>query len=182
MKKAITFFIGLVLAACTADESIYRDYSCSFTFDTTLHPLPCQLTGILGNNGHFCKVEASLQQGVRHLHTTRNYDGSTEDIRINTERESKTACVLGANNCIIVGTSSYDMRLIAYDGQCSNCLTDYGGTNYPLTWQQNGQQLFCRKCNRTYDVNNGTVASGDAGHELFRYMAAFDGAILRVWN
>ena len=184
MRKKILLLTSyiLLLIGCNADEVVYREYRCSFTFDTTLHPLPCQLTGILGNVGHFCQVETNLTQGVRHLKTTRNYDGSVEDIRITTEREKQLNYILGANNCIIIGTSSYDNCLIAYEGQCPNCLNDYGGTSYPLTWQNNGTQLHCRKCGRTYDVNNGVVASGDAGHELYRYMAAFDGSILRAWN
>ena len=89
---------------------------------------------------------------------------------------------LGPNNCIIIGTSSYENRLIAYDGQCPNCLTEKGGTNYPLTWQKNGLQLHCGKCGRSYDVNNGVVADGDGGHQLLSYYAAFDGRLLRAWN
>ena len=183
MRKTIVFLIGLLLAACEADDSINRDYRCSFIFDTTLHPLPCQLTGIMGNNGHFCKVEHHVVRGVAHLKTTRNYDGAQEDIALTTAKESQISFALGANNCIIVGTSSYDFALVAYDGQCPNCLNDYNGTNYPLTWQTSGQQLRCAKCGRSYDVNNGTIADGPAGQKgLLRYMSAYDGSVLRVWN
>ncbi|MBR5324963.1 MAG: hypothetical protein IKU49_00560 [Prevotella sp.] len=183
MRKTIVFMMGLVLAACTADDSISRNYRCNFIFDTSLHPLPCQLTGILGNNGHFCKVEYRLVKGVTHLKTTRNYDSVTEDIELGTAKESQISFALGANNCIIIGTSSYDFSLVAYDGQCPNCLADYNGTNYPLTWQNSGQQLRCAKCGRSYDVNNGTIADGPAGQKgLLRYMAAYDGTVLRAWN
>ena len=186
MKKALLPFYlltFLLLLACTADDSISRNYRCSFIFDTTLHPLPCQLTGILGNNGHFCKVEYRIAGGVSHLKTTRNFDGATEDIALSTAKESQINFALGANNCIIIGTSSYDLQLVAYDGQCPNCLDEYSGTNYPLTWQNGGQQLHCAKCSRTYDVNNGTVADGPAGKKgLLRYMAAYDGSVLRAWN
>ena len=89
---------------------------------------------------------------------------------------------LGANNCIIIGTSSYENRLIAYDGQCPNCLSDYSGINYPLTWQKNGLQLHCAKCDRSYDVNNGVVAAGSSGRNLLNYNATFDGVLLRAWN
>ena len=171
-----------MLTACTGDDSIYREYDCYFVFDTFLHPLPCQLTGILGNYGHFCQVETSMSQGMRHLKTTRNYDGAVEDIRLSTERESQLRYALGANNCIIVGTSSYDGQLLAWEGQCSNCLKELGGTRYPLTWQKNGLQLNCAKCHRSYDVNNGVIADGKSGISLYRYMAAFDGSILRVGN
>lgn len=178
----MSLFVLLSLSACQGEDAIYREYQCYFIFDTQLHPQPCQLTAIIGNPGHFCKIEASLQKGVRHLKTTRNYDGATEDILLSTDRENQQRCVLGAGNCIIVGTSSYDNVFIAYEGQCSNCLSQYGGTRYPLTWKSNGQQLSCAKCGRVYDVNNGTVVSDGGGHQLYRYQAVFDGQSIRVWN
>jgi len=178
----MSLIVILSLSACNTEDAIYREYRCYFLFDTQLHPQPCQLTGIIGNPGHFCKIEASVEKGVRHLKTTRNYDGNIEDILLSTDRENQQSCILGAGNCIIVGTSSYDNVFIAYEGQCSNCLNQYGGTRYPLTWQKNGNQLSCAKCGRYYDVNNGTVASGEGGKQLYRYQAAFDGQFIRVWN
>ncbi len=182
MRNLLRSLLCLLLVACTGEDSVYREYQCYFVFDTSLHPQPCQLTAILGNPGHFCKVETSVEQGVRHLKTTRNYDGATEDIRLNTDRENQYRYALGANNCIIIGTTSFDNMLVAYEGQCANCLADYGGTRYPLTWTNNGQQLHCAKCGRSYEINNGTVSSGTAGHQLYRYQAAFDGQMLRAWN
>lgn len=182
-KSLFPFFLfTFLLFSCTADESISHNYRCSFVFDTTLHPLPCQLTGILGNSGHFCKVSTSLSQGVTHLKTTRNYDGATEDVALSTAKESQINFALGANNSLIIGTSAYDFTLRAYDGQCPNCLNDYSGINYPLTWKNNGQQLYCAKCGRSYDVNNGVVADGASGRQLLMYMASYDGSVLRAWN
>lgn len=171
-----------LLTACDADNSVYRGYECRFIFDTALHPLPCHLTGILGNPGHFCKIELTTEAGIRHLKTTRNYDGATDDIAITTERERQQTCVLGAAGTIIIGTASYDARLMAYEGQCPNCLTDLGGTRYPLAWEKNGLWLRCAKCQRAYDVNNGVVTDGDGGRQLFTYNAAYDGQVLRAWN
>ena len=182
MKRLLVCLLACLCFACSGDESVYRGAECFFLFDTALHPQPCQLTGIIGNPGHFCKVETSVVQGVRHITTTRNYDGSTEDMRLNTDRENQYRYALGANNCLIIGTNSFDNILIAYEGQCSNCLSDFGGTRYPLTWANNGQQLHCAKCGRTYDVNNGTVTSGEGGRQLYRYQATFDGQFLRAWN
>ena len=183
------FFIFLCLLlssftfhSCQVEDAVSRSYRCYFIFDTSLHPLPCQLTAILGNPGHFCKIESDMYGGVRRLKTTRNYDGAKEEILLRTEKESQISYALGANNCIIIGTSSYENRLIAYDGQCPNCLKEYNDTNYPLTWQKNGLQLHCAKCGRSYDVNNGVITSGDAGIQLSAYMAAFDGILLRAWN
>ena len=182
MKRLFSLLLIAVLAACTGEENIYREYECYLVFDTFLHPLPCQLTAAMTSIGTFMKIETHVDKGVRHLNTTRNYDNATEDIKLTTERETQLRYALGANNCIIVGVSSYDNVLVAYEGQCSNCLKELGGRRYPLTWQNNGTQLHCDKCKRTYDVNNGIVASGTPGIELYRYKVAFDGGILRVWN
>jgi len=182
MKRLLALFICAILMACVGDDRIYREYQCYFVFDSSLHPMPCQLTAMLGTNGQFMKIETQMENGVRHLKTTRNFDGSIENIRLNTDRESKLTYLLGANNCIIVGISSYDNMLVAYEGQCSNCLKDLGGRKYPLTWMDNGLKLYCNKCKRAYNVNNGVVASGTSGIELYRYKVGFDGTILRVWN
>ena len=182
MKRLLTVGLCVILLACNSEDAVYRGAECFFIFDTQLHPQPCHLTSILGNPGHFCKIESGNDQGVRHLKTSRNYDGATEDIRLNTDRENQYRCVLGAGNCIIIGTSSYDNMLIAYEGQCANCLNQFGGTRYPLTWQRGGSLLTCARCGRSYDVNNGTVASGDGGRQLYRYQAAYDGMMIRAWN
>ena len=188
MKKNLFTFLPyylliFILSACNANDSISRDYRCSFIFDTTLHPLPCHLTGIIGNNGHFCQVQTYVDnKGIRHLKTTRNYDSAKDDVALTTERESQFNYYLGANDCIIIGSSTYDFILVAWDGQCPNCLSDYGGYSYPLTWQDNGHQLRCAKCSRAYDVNNGVVADGAAGRQLLRYNAAFRDGLISAGN
>ena len=183
MKKIIAFLACvLLMTACSKDSTISHDYRCFFVFDTSLHPLPCQLTGIVGNNGLFMKVEMSHRQGVVHLHTTRNYDNAVDDVRLSTAKENQVNYSLGADNCIIIGTSSYDFVLTCFDGQCANCMENDGGTNYPLTWTNSGLRLYCAKCKRSYDVNNGVVADGEPGRQLYRYQAALDGAVLRAWN
>lgn len=163
-------------------QDYYEYYYCRFMFDSTLHPLPCQLTAALSSNGTFMKIETSVEQGVRHLKTTRNYDNTIEDIRLSTSRENQYYYALGANNCIIVGVSSYDNTLVAYEGQCPNCLKDSDDHRHPLTWINNGTQLYCNECKRTYDVNNGIVVNGTPGIALYRYKAALDGGILRTWS
>jgi hypothetical protein len=184
MMRRLAFLLAcvLILACDDAENSVYRGYSCYFIFDTSLHPIPCQLTTALGNPGHFLTVKATMVSGVRHLQTTRNYDHATEDIPLTTKRETDTRCQLGANNAIIIGRSSYTSNFVCYEGQCPNCLEQYGGTSYPLTWSSNGQQLSCGRCHRTYDVNNGVVATGEGGRQLYTYNAAYDGTILRAWN
>ena len=172
----------LLLACDDAEDSVYRGHQCYFVFDTTLHPIPCQLTSAMGNTGHFLIVSTSLVSGVRHIQTVRNYDQATEDVRLETQKENNTRCLLGAHNAIIIGRSSYTGVVVCYEGQCSNCLADARGTSYPLTWTANGQQLQCARCHRCYDVNNGVVAAGEGGRQLYTYLATFEGGILRAWN
>ena len=183
MRKLAVLMMCLLVWACDdVENSIYRGHSCYFIFDAALHPAPCQLTVALGNPGHFLTVRAKMVNGARHILTTRNYDQAEEDITLTTQKENATRCVLGANNAIIIGRSSYTGMYVCYEGQCANCLDQYGGTNYPLTWSSNGQQLQCARCHRAYDVNNGVVAQGEGGRQLYTYKAAFDGAVLRAWN
>ena len=183
MKRLCLFLLCLLLVvSCDEEDSIYRGHRCYFIFDTTLHPAPCHLTGALGNPGHFLIVKTRLEQGVRHIMTTRNYDHAEEDVRLTTAKENQTSCQLGAGGAIIIGRSSYTGVLVCYEGQCSNCLANYGGTSYPLAWTANGQQLTCSRCHRCYDVNNGVVASGEAGRDLYTYSIAYDGSVLRAWN
>lgn len=173
---------ALLLMACdNAENSVYRQYPCNFIFDTTLHPAPCQLTMILGNPGQFAVVSTSLSSGIVHIQTIRNYDHAREDVPLTTKRESQIRFLLGANNAIIIGCSSYTSQLVCYEGQCPNCL-DSGGVNHPLTFSPNGQQLYCQHCQRYYDVNNGVVATGNPGRQLYSYKAAYDGSVLRAWN
>ena len=176
------FLLLLLLSCDNAENSVYQDHKCYFIFDTSLHPLPCQLTSALGNPGHFLTVSSTMSNGIRHIQTTRNYDQAKEDIPLTTQREAQTSCILGANNAIIVGRSSYTGLLMAYEGQCPNCLTDFGGISYPLTWTKNGLQVECARCHRSYDINNGVVAAGDGGRQLYTYNIALDGAVLRAWN
>ena len=181
-SSVILSMMLLFCLACNEENSIYRGYKCYFVFDMSLHPAPCHLTSAMGNTGHFLIVKAKLASGIRHIVTTRNYDHAEETVKLSTVKENQTSCLLGANNAIIIGRSSYTGLIMAYEGQCANCLSDYGGTSYPLTWSDNGQQLCCDRCKRCYDVNNGAVATGAAGRQLYVYNAAVEGAVLRAWN
>ena len=172
----------LLCQACNEENSVYRDYKCYFVFDTSLHPAPCQLTSAMGNTGHFLIVSARMVSGTRRIVTIRNYDHAQEIVMLSTVKENQTSCLLGASNAIIIGRSSYTGLLMAYEGQCPNCLTDFGGISYPLTWTKNGLQVECARCHRSYDINNGVVAAGDGGRQLYTYNIALDGAVLRAWN
>ena len=116
-----------------------------------------------------------IRNGIKHLHITSNYDCAFEDIPLTTEIENQR-CTLGINNCIIVGKSSYNNILVAYDGCCPNC-------NYKeLQWTNNSSQLSCGDCKLSYDVNNGICISDENEQGLYKLRCTYDGTILRVWN
>ena len=127
--KLILLSLCLMMVACDANDSISRENRCQFIFDTTLHPLPCHLTGIIGNNGHFCQVQTYVDnQGIRHLKTTRNYDNAKDDVALTTARESQFNYYLGANDCIIIGTCNrtYDVNNgVVADGAAGRQLLKY---------------------------------------------------------
>ena len=149
---------------------------CNFVFDTSLHPLPCLFTNILDNPGHFCKITIQIRNDIKYLHITRNYDNAVEDIPLTTEIENQYNYTLGINNCIIVGKSSYDNILVAYDGCCPSC------NDKQLQWTNNGNQLYCDDWKLSYDVNNGICISDENEQGLYKLRCTYDGTILRVWN
>lgn len=155
---------------------LYSNYKfinyCYFVFDTSLHPLPCLLTNILDNPGHFCKITIQIHNGIQHLYITSNYDCAFEDIPLTSAIENRDNYTLGINNCIIVGKSSYDNILVAYDGCCPNC------NDKELHWTNNGN-LYCDDCKLSYDVNNGVIINGN-GKQLLKYQCDYNGTILRV--
>lgn len=156
--------------------SNYNSYprNFNFVFYTSLHPLPCLLTNILDNPGHFCKITIQkIHNGIKYLHITSNYDCADEVIKLTSEIENQR-CILGINDCIIVGKSSYDNILVAYDGYCPNC------NDKELHWTNNGN-LYCDDCKLSYDVNNGVIINGN-GKQLLKYQCDYNGTILRVWN
>lgn len=154
------------------NNSYQRNFN--FVFDTSLHPLPCLLTNILDNPGHFCKITIQkIHNGIKYLHITGNYDNADEVIPLTSEIENQR-CTLGINDCIIVGKSSYDNILVAYDGYCPNC------NDKELHWTNNGN-LYCDDCKLSYDVNNGVIINGN-GKQLLKYQCDYNGTILSVRN
>ena len=174
----------IALCACDADNEYGSPYACSFVFFASYHPTSL-LTLALGNPGTFATVVPKTEQGVTHLVLTTNY-GKQEDLPMVTEKENSRLnySSMGANRRLIIGCSKFN-GMKAYDGQCSNCLINLGGLNYPLQWTDDGEFLRCDKCHRVYDPNAGgmPVENGQKGdRSLYQYAIQYNGETLHVYN
>ena len=171
------------LYGCDVDNQYGSPYECNFIFYTSYHTSSA-LTLALTNPGTFVTVESSFQNGIYHLKMKVN-NGQEEDLPITTAKETRINYnSMGANRRLIIGCSLAN-GMKAYDGQCSNCLIQYGGVRYPLEWIQNGQKLQCSRCKRIYDPNAEGVPVENAqkgDRALYQYIISHNGEVLHVYN
>ncbi len=184
----------LLFAACGGEQQYSTQYPCGFVFFASNHITSC-LTLALGNPGTFVIVEPQTQQGVTHLLLTPNsgrmVDGqwsavNAEDLPMTTAKENDRVTYqnMGAQQRLIIGCSKFD-GLKAYDGQCPNCIREYGRTHFPLVWADKGERLRCDKCGRKYDPNaNGIPTDGQQKDDvrLLQYRIDYNGERLYVHN
>ena len=183
----------IVLLLCTivvfifsncGEERISRTYPCRFLLYTQYHNPSKVLTAITSAN-YPVKVSVYKNTNGSYRVAMTNVQDETETQTLTTQIETyaySSGILLGANDCIIICLNSYDQSRIAYDGQCPNCIHDYGTTSYPLKWTDNAMQVKCSKCKRVYDLNYGNIISGSAGDRLMEYAVSYDGTRLYVGN
>lgn len=186
MKGKILIALTILLSFCGCDaESMFSsDYACRFIFYTQYHPGTTIETALTGY-GMYTMISVGKRNGVWHVYSTLN-DGNdeTEDITLTTAEENYLDYSnLGASNGIIVGLTNFS-GIVAWDQHCSNCLRNYGGSSYPLSWTGNRQSVSCSKCGRTYSLETGAITDGDEGISLFRYRVSYSGtgSVLTVTN
>lgn len=162
----------LMLVACKADSEYSRSYPCHFIFFTQHHS-ESVLNGILDNPGVFAKVSVQKKSGVNHVIVEPNTGGKSEDISLAGSAIENTQMVyaMGANNALLIGCDT-NMKPVAFDGQCANCLETYSTSNFPLAWSDKGRKVACAKCGRVYDLNaSGICVEGERGRALYQYRA-----------
>lgn len=176
-SMAMLLFV-LLLTGCDAENSISTRFPCRFYFNPKLHT-GTTIETALNNVGNYTMISVK-NDGIWHIYSTLN-DGKnqTEDIKITTDRiegwDNKVKTyALGANNGIIIGCTNF-RGLVAWDRQCPNCITQYGGVNYPLEWNGIRQSVGCKKCKRTYSLETGAITEGDNGDHLMPYGISYSG-------
>lgn len=170
------------LASCGKVEEEYTTHECYFNFNSSYHNTSLILTAVTSYETFNMISKSPISGSTYRLHSSL-YGGQSGADDITLAKETQQSCILGLNNGLIVGKSTLNNIVYAYDLQCPNCFASTNRTNYKLSWADNPQSVKCNTCNRTYNLSNGGVVSaGDAGSNLLRYRCSFDGTYLRVQN
>ena len=75
---------------------------------------------------------------------------------------------MGAGGRLIIGCTTLN-GLRAYDGMCPVCLESLSGTNYPLTWCDNGKNVKCSRCSTVYSLNDDGISVEGKQSRLLQY-------------
>jgi len=164
MRRWLLFLMVVTLWGCQKEENRYSTkYKCYFRYYTDLHPIS-QLTYTLSDPGAYVSVRVGSVGGLKRVLTQSNRDGKRDTTILTAAAEADfSRYSLGAGDMLIIGNSQSLEGLRAYDGQCPNCLSQYGRPAYPLSFSNGGQQVNCGQCKRKYDLNNGIPLNGGDG-------------------
>ncbi len=174
--------LAAVSASCSDVGSEYSSHQCYFIFNGQYHT-GSQLLAACSGYETYAIVTTRTLSGSAYAVITQLYGQESTTDNITTASETNYSHVLGLSNALIIGRSTLDQTLYAFDRQCPNCYEDTHLTQAPLQWGDNSYTVKCNKCSRTYNLSGGgVIASGTAGSSLMRYRCSFDGTILFVTN
>ncbi len=173
---------ALCLAACQKAEDEFASNPCYFSFNASYHNTSMLLSAVNGYET-YALVSTRPLNGKTYSVITEIYGQAAHRDDITTELETSRTHALGLSDGLIIGRSTMDQTLYAYDRQCPNCYKATKLTAARLGWADNGQTVRCPKCRRVYNLSNrGVVAQGEQGDPLLRYRVSFDGTWLLVQN
>lgn len=170
MRRRILFsgLLTLLLCACADEaESYYANVRAFFRFGNVI-TTPQLLTAV-SNPGQFCTI--TFAGGYYHF--TGPDGSSTPYAATAVDNYGRPEYISG----FIVGTPavpdlSGNFTLSAFDLVCPNCYTE-NALQRALSFSGT-TAMYCNRCRRTYDLNNGGIVSGgDGGRALFRYRVSY---------
>ncbi len=170
MRRRILFtgLLTLLLCACADEaESYYANVRAFFRFGNVI-TTPQLLTAV-SNPGQFCTI--TFAGGYYHF--TGPDGSSTPYAATAVDNYGHPEYISG----FIVGTPavpdlSGNFTLSAFDLVCPNCYTE-NALQRALSFSGT-TAMYCNRCRRTYDLNNGGIVSGgDGGRALFRYRVSY---------
>ena len=178
----LTLLALLFMASCQKAEDEFTTHECYFSFNCTYHNAS-QLINAVNSYETFAIVTTKPLSGKAYTVVTSIYGAADSEDHITNEMETQRAHILGLSNGLVIGRSSMDQTLYAFDRQCPNCYAVSGITAAPLSWADNGNTLKCPKCSRKYNVSGGGIISeGEQGQKLLRYRITYDGTYIYVQN
>lgn len=164
----LALLLALLPASCAEEaESYYASLRAFFRYGNVINT-PQLLTAVT-NPGQFCIITFS----AGYYHFTGPDGGKPTDWPATAvDAYGKPEYVSG----FIVGTPAVpdlngNFALSAFDLVCPNCYETY--IQRPLSFSGT-TAMYCNRCGRTYDLNNGgIVSSGTTGRPLFRYRVSY---------
>lgn len=183
MRRIIPLLLMLLpFVSCQKAENEYTTHQCYFTFNCSYHNTS-RLLNAVNSYEQFAIVTTKPLSGKTYTVVTSIYGTADTEDNITTDLETQRSHILGLSNGLIIGKSSMDQKLYAFDRQCRNCFDSTNMTNAPLQWAGNNSTVKCDKCGRKYNLSNGGIVSeGEGGNSLFKYRITYDGTYIMVQN
>lgn len=170
----LMIFSLLTLFSCQKAESEYTTSQCYFAFNFSYHNAS-RLLSVVNAYETYAIVHTEPLSGKAYRVVTDIYGTDATHDDITTAEETQRTRIVGLSNGLIIGCSSLDQTLYAFDRQCPNCYQASGLTAAPLQWADNSYTVKCNKCGRQYSLTNGGVISaGEPGSRLLRYRVSTD--------
>ena len=162
--------VVLLLSACDAEQQYNSHYPCNFIFYTQHHPESSLSKVNETNPGFFVAVEVKRVNGINTVHCSPNSGNADAPLKLTNEVENNRLSYtdMGAGGRLIIGCTTLN-GLRAYDGMCPVCLESLSGTNYPLTWCDNGKNVKCSRCSTVYSLNDDGISVEGKQSRLLQY-------------
>ncbi len=172
----------LSMDSCQKAEDEYTTHQCYFSFNSSYHNAS-RLISVVNSYETYAIVTTRTLTGKTYAVVTSIFGTDNTEDNITTDLETQRTHILGLSNGLIIGKSSMDQTLYAFDRQCPNCFASTNMTNAPLQWSDNNYTVKCNRCGRKYSLaNRGIVSEGTPGESLLRYRISYDGTYIYVQN